>query len=64
MKFFGNPKTGSWSLIFSRPDGMACVIAAGEDLEVNSLAYAQNNVPRSEFMLLQNKHNKTRVCSS
>ena len=42
MKFFGNPKTGSWSLIFIRPDGMACVLAAGEDLEVSSLAYAQS----------------------
>jgi hypothetical protein len=42
MKFFGNPKTGSWSLIFIRPDGIACVLAAGQDLEVSSLAYAQN----------------------
>jgi hypothetical protein len=42
MKFFGNPKTGSWSMVFIRPDGMACVMAVGEDLEVSSLVYAQN----------------------
>jgi hypothetical protein len=47
MKFFGNPKTGSWSLIFIRPDGMACVLATGEDLEVSSLAYAQNTASPS-----------------
>jgi hypothetical protein len=42
MKFFGNPRTGSWSMIFVRPDGIACVLAVGEDLEVSSLAFAQN----------------------
>ena len=42
MKFFGNPRTGSWSLILIKPNGVACVVATGEDLEVSSLAYAQN----------------------
>jgi hypothetical protein len=42
MKFFGNPRTGSWSMIFVRPDGIACVLAVGEDLEVSSLAFTQN----------------------
>ena len=41
MKFFGNPRTGSWSMIFIRPDGVACVLATGDALEVSSLAYAQ-----------------------
>ncbi len=42
MKFFGNPRTGSWSMIFVRPDGIACVLAVGEDLEVSGLAFKQN----------------------
>ncbi len=42
MKFFGNPRTGSWSMIFVRPDGIACVLAVGEDMEVSSLAFTQN----------------------
>jgi hypothetical protein len=42
MKFFGNPRTGSWSMIVVRPDGIACVMAVGEDLEVSSLAFTQN----------------------
>ena len=42
MKFFGNPRTGSWSMVFVRPDGVACVLAVGEDLEVSSLAFTQN----------------------
>ena len=42
MKFFGNPRSGSWSMIFVRPDGIACVLAVGEDLEVSSLAFTQN----------------------
>ena len=42
MKFFGNPRTGSWSMIVVRPDGVACVLAVGEALEVSSLAFAQN----------------------
>ncbi len=41
MKFYGNPKTGSWSMVFIKPDGVACVLASGEALEVSSLAYAQ-----------------------
>ena len=41
MKFFGNPRSGSWSMIFIRPDGVACLLATGEDMEVNSLAYTQ-----------------------
>jgi hypothetical protein len=47
MKFFGNPRTGSWSMIFIRPDGVACVLATGEDLEVSSLAFAQNTGAQS-----------------
>ena len=42
MKFFGNPRSGSWSMVFVRPDGVACVLAVGEDLEVSSLAFTQN----------------------
>ena len=41
MKFFGNPRTGSWSMVVVRPDGLACVLAIGEDLEVSSLAFTQ-----------------------
>ena len=41
MKFFGNPRTGSWSMVVIRPDGIACVLAIGEDLEVSSLAFTQ-----------------------
>ena len=47
MKFFGNPRTGSWSMIFVRPDGIACVLAVGEDLEVSSLAFTQNTGAQS-----------------
>jgi hypothetical protein len=47
MRFFGNPRTGSWSMIFVRPDGVACVLAVGEDLEVSSLAFTQNTGAQS-----------------
>ena len=29
-------------MIVVRPDGVACVLAIGEDLEVSSLAFTQN----------------------
>ena len=57
MKFFGNPRTGSWSMIFIRPDGVACILATGEDLEVSSLAFAQNagaeSLARDQFHLVK-----------
>ena len=57
MKFFGNPRTGSWSMIFIRPDGVACILATGEDMEVSSLAFAQNagaeSLAREQFHLVK-----------
>lgn len=41
VKFFGNPQTGTWSMVVIRPDGLACVIATGEGLEVVTLAFAE-----------------------
>jgi hypothetical protein len=41
VKFFGNPQTGTWSMVVIRPDGLACVIAIGEGLEVVKLAFAE-----------------------
>lgn len=34
VKFFGNPLTGTWSVVVIKPDGMSCVVAIGEGLEV------------------------------
>jgi hypothetical protein len=34
IKFFGNPRTGSWSMVVIRPDGIACIVAIGEGLNV------------------------------
>ena len=42
VKFFGNPRTGTWSMVIIRPDGVACVIAIGDGLEVMNLAFAQS----------------------
>jgi hypothetical protein len=41
VKFFGNPQTGTWSMVVIRPDGLACVIATGEGLEVVKPAFAE-----------------------
>jgi hypothetical protein len=41
VKFFGNPQTGTWSMVVIRPDGLACVIAIGEGLEIVKLAFAE-----------------------
>lgn len=41
VKFFGNHRTGTWSMVMIKPDGMACVIATGEGLEVMRLAFAE-----------------------
>lgn len=42
VKFYGNPKSGSWSIVAIKPDGTACVIAEGEGLEVMTLALADS----------------------
>jgi hypothetical protein len=42
VKFFGNPTTGTWSIVVIKPDGLACVTATGEGLEVMKLAFAQD----------------------
>lgn len=34
VKLFGNPQTGTWSLVLITPEGVACIVAAGEGLEV------------------------------
>ena len=41
IEFYGNAKTGSWSVVAINPDGVACVVAVGEGLEVMLLALAQ-----------------------
>jgi len=41
VKFYGNPQTGTWSMVVITPDGLACVIAIGEGLEVVKLAFAE-----------------------
>jgi hypothetical protein len=41
VKFFGNPRTGTWSMVIVKPDGMACVVAIGDGLEVIKLAFTQ-----------------------
>jgi hypothetical protein len=41
IKFFGNSRTGTWTMVLIRPDGLACVVAAGQDLEVSNLAVAE-----------------------
>ena len=42
VKFYGNPKSGSWSMVVNRPDGTACIIATGDSLEVTILALAHD----------------------
>ena len=42
VKFFGNPKTGTWSIVVIKPDGLACVTANGEGFEVMKLAFAED----------------------
>jgi hypothetical protein len=42
VKFYGNPQSGSWLIVAIKPDGMACVIAEGEGLEVMTLALADS----------------------
>lgn len=34
VKFFGNAESGSWTVVVVRPDGVACVVAQGENLEL------------------------------
>lgn len=34
VKFYGNPRTGTWSVVVTRPNGTSCVVAIGDDLEV------------------------------
>ena len=41
VKFFGNPRTGTWSVVVIKPDGLACVMATGDGLEVMKLAFAE-----------------------
>lgn len=33
MEVFASAETGTWTLIFTRPDGLACVIASGKAYE-------------------------------
>ena len=42
VKFFGNPRTGTWSMVTIKPDGTACVIAMGEGFEVIKFAFAED----------------------
>jgi hypothetical protein len=41
VKFFSNPQSGSWTVVVVRPDGMACVVAQGESLEVDPQGIAR-----------------------
>jgi hypothetical protein len=41
VKFFSNPESGSWTILVVRPDGIAGVVAQGEDLEVEPLRMAR-----------------------
>jgi hypothetical protein len=36
VKFFSNPQSGSWTVVVIRPDGIACVVAQGENFEVDT----------------------------
>jgi hypothetical protein len=42
VKFLGNPRTGTWTMVAIRPDGIACVIANGDGLEVMNFALARS----------------------
>lgn len=37
VKFFSNPQSGSWTVVVVRPDGIACVVAQGENFEVEDM---------------------------
>ena len=34
VSFYGNPRTGTWSVVITKSDGLSCVVAIGEGLEV------------------------------
>lgn len=34
VEFYASPETGSWTILFTRPDGITCLIAAGEGFEL------------------------------
>ena len=42
VNFFGNARTGSWTMVMIRPDGYGCILATGDGLEVLTLALAEN----------------------
>jgi hypothetical protein len=33
VEMFASPETGSWTILFTRPDGTACLVASGEHYE-------------------------------
>jgi hypothetical protein len=41
LNFYSNLSTGTWSLVVVEPDGLICVVAFGEGLEVAALQVAQ-----------------------
>jgi hypothetical protein len=38
FKFFHNPKSKTWTVVAIQPNGIACIIAAGESLELSRSA--------------------------
>ena len=38
IEVFANPKTGSWSLLITRPDGVSCIVSSGIGFETGIAA--------------------------
>ena len=34
VEVYASPESGSWTILVSRPDGLACIVAAGENFEM------------------------------
>ncbi len=45
VKFFANPDKRTWSVVVVMPNGMACLLAAGESLETAITKPQQNGKP-------------------
>jgi hypothetical protein len=42
VKFYGNPTTGTWTMLVTKPDGSACIVATGEGLDMKDITVAKN----------------------
>lgn len=38
MEVFASPKTGSWTIVVTRPNGTSCAVADGENIEVRPVS--------------------------